>query len=230
MICPVCHADSAVTEKNYGALYTCPSCQAVYFINFDGQPEYGEMGEYAPQETSMEVADPSPGTDLSEAFSQNSVSGGSDISLATDFSSPTAAFENNIHLTNDHDLAGQMVPGDSIETVNPFSNLNESSFAEPVSTFSEVAQNITDFGNQDVQIAGLSYDLKISGLDTHELRELFKEAINDSRFGWESADLMRTIRNGEVEIIKLNPVQAYILAKRLQFVDIERKWIQNALD
>ena len=40
MDCPSCHNDVPVTESNYGALYTCAKCQAMYFINFDGRPEY----------------------------------------------------------------------------------------------------------------------------------------------------------------------------------------------
>ena len=43
MICPNCQKDQKVGEQNYGALYTCPSCQAVYFINFDGAPEFGDV-------------------------------------------------------------------------------------------------------------------------------------------------------------------------------------------
>lgn len=40
MDCPSCHNDVPVTEANFGALYTCSKCQAVYFINFDGRPEF----------------------------------------------------------------------------------------------------------------------------------------------------------------------------------------------
>ena len=43
MICPNCQKDVAISEQLYGALYTCGSCQAVYFINFEGQPEFGEV-------------------------------------------------------------------------------------------------------------------------------------------------------------------------------------------
>lgn len=222
MICPGCQTDSAVAEKNYGALYTCPSCQAVYFINFDGQPEYGEMTEQAPTDVTAETSDAAP----SAPHFENIEPGDSDQLQRDDFSVPAESVENINNLTND------AVTSEDFGSVNPFANLSEQTSleSEASSDFNQAAQSIADFGNQDVQIAGLNYNLKISGLDTQELRELFKEAIDDSRFGWDASDLMRTVRNGEVEIIKLNPVQAYILAKRLQFVDVERRWIQNAMD
>jgi hypothetical protein len=54
MDCPSCHKDVPVTESNYGALYTCATCQAVYFINFDGQPEF----ENAPSDISNAPVSP----------------------------------------------------------------------------------------------------------------------------------------------------------------------------
>ena len=43
MDCPSCHNNVSITEANYGALYTCSKCQAVYFINFDGRPEFDHL-------------------------------------------------------------------------------------------------------------------------------------------------------------------------------------------
>ena len=43
MICPNCQVDVAISEQLYGGLYTCGSCQAAYFISFEGQPEFGEV-------------------------------------------------------------------------------------------------------------------------------------------------------------------------------------------
>lgn len=215
MICPGCQTDRDVTEKNYGALYTCPECQAVYFINFDGQPEYGDMSEQAPgSESESEPLNLSPMDNVSPVEAAESPPNETYLPMEEN----GAVFED-------------------ISSVNPFANMGESNKqsqiesdgAESVPAFNQIAQNITDFGNQDVQIAAFNYNLKISGLDTQELRALFKEAIDDSRFGWDATDLMRTIKNGEIEIIKLNPVQAYVLAKRLQFVDIEKMWVQNEM-
>jgi hypothetical protein len=185
MICPNCQKDQNVTENSYGALYTCKSCQAVYFINFEGQPEFSnEEIPAAIEPSSLEEA---PASDLMAPliqFNQNA------------FSTDPVTFENLDHASN---------------------------------SFSDAAKDISDYGNTETQIAHLNYDLKITGLDTAEMMRLLKEAIEDSRFGWDAHEIMRMIKRGEVQFEKLNPVKAYILAKRLQFLDVEKIWKQNAV-
>ena len=57
----------------------------------------------------------------------------------------------------------------------------------------------------------------------------FREIIEDPRFGWDANELLRGVKNGRIKFEKLNPVKAFILAKRLQFLDIEKNWKQNAI-
>lgn len=189
MICPNCHNDQSVTEQNYGALYTCKACQAVYFLNFDGQPLFDDQiqTDTLPDELNEppQLA-PEP---LCETAANSSI----------DFNEPLTSFETN------------------------------SAPVEVASAFSEVAKDISDYGNTETQIAHLNYDLRIKGLDTAEMMALLKEAIEDSRFGWDANELMRTIKHGELQFLQLNPVKAYILAKRLQFMDVEKIWKQNAV-
>lgn len=210
MICPSCHNDQVVTEHQYGALYTCKSCQAVYFISFDGNPEFGEVQAYEPEALSEALpTDTLPPTNLPEFVAD----------LVNEFQSP---------LQNEGD------------PMQPLVQFNQNEFAVPESTdletpaisfnqFSDVAKDISDYGNTETQIAHLNYDLRIKGLDTAEMMSSLKEVIEDSRFGWDSNELMRTIKHGEISFEKLNPVKAYILAKRLQFLDVEKIWKQNAV-
>jgi hypothetical protein len=100
--------------------------------------------------------------------------------------------------------------------------------AEP-SAFSNIAQEISDFGNTDSQLASMNYDLVVSGIDNQQTKTLFKEAIEDSKFAWDSFEIMKSLKNGRVEFTKLSPAKAYLLAKRLQFLDIEKSWKQNVL-
>ncbi len=37
--CPKCHSSVEIPEQNFGTLFTCPACQAVYFVGWDGVPE-----------------------------------------------------------------------------------------------------------------------------------------------------------------------------------------------
>jgi len=37
--CPKCFSGIEISSQFFGGLFTCPQCQAVYFIGFDGVPE-----------------------------------------------------------------------------------------------------------------------------------------------------------------------------------------------
>ena len=274
MICPNCQNEQAIGEQHYGALYTCSSCQAVYFINFEGQPEYSndipetisaeqlqgpaEPAAASPAEqmpplsmpdqnmTGLEPAAhdlnqlPPQEMSLGQDFNSNQMS----QDLASPISEPVPTAEaplaaDNISMEPAIEQeqpvsppAVEMPPMDlSNPDVNPF---EAAAAAQPVApakpkTFSDIAGEISDFGNTEVQLAGLNYDLKITGIDTQETMKLFIEAIQDSKFGWDHNEIIKTVKNGAVEFTKLSPVKAYILAKRIQFLDIEKHWKQNVM-
>jgi len=153
--CPNCNNEVEVLERNYGALFTCPKCQAVYFVNFDGTAEFSTETYQAP------------------------------------------VIESGQHTE---------------------------------SAFQGIAQDISDFGNSEVQISALHYSLEVSGLDSKEDISEFQECISDSRFGWDVTELMKKINNGRITLEKLNPVQAFVLNKRIHFLELELKWKQHVLE
>lgn len=155
---------------------------AVYFINFDGVPEFGDMS------LPLDSADKPPIVEP-----------------------PVENFENNLISLPDMN---------SIETP-------EALMPEVISDFSLAAQEIMDYGNQEEVIAQISYDLLIKGLDTKEVKQSFKEAIDDSKFAWLTEDMMSQIKNGEFSLKNLNPIKAFVLAYRIQFLDLEIEWKQN---
>lgn len=148
-------------------MYTCPKCQAVYFIDIAGQPEFGDMTLSIPEQ-------------------------------------PLSIDENP-------------VIADYYTAEEP----------NQVSEFSKTALEITDFANQDNTISALTYDLKISGLDTKETMLLFREAVTDLKFGWIAQEIFATVKDGTCQFKDLNPLQAYVLAKRIQFLDLDMEWKQN---
>ncbi len=168
-------------------MYTCPLCQAVYFVNFEGQAEFSENVEsdFFSDAVVDEIASADP--------------------VLESFVNPMAAFEH--------------APLFEAEKEEAFKH----------SEFSQVASEITDFGNSDAQIASLNYDVEIAGLDSKEEVLAFREAIDDIRFGWEIVEMMKRLHHGIVKIEKLNPVQAFILSKRIRFLKAEVKWKQNVL-
>lgn len=231
MICPNCQVNAAITEQHYGALYTCNSCRAVYFINFEGQPEFGDVTEEVVEEAVEQVIEaPAVDTPMDRPV---------DMPVETTLDNAAENFIENpaeapLEASNEAGFEAALEPLiDSVDVVNFENNFDLPKVETPIDDFSnnsfaDAAKEISDFGNTEAQIASLSYDLKISGIDTQETKRLFLEAIEDSKFGWDANEIMRSIKNGQVEFLKLNPVKAFILAKRLQFLDMEKQWKQNA--
>lgn len=247
MICPNCQSDVAVAEKDFGALFNCPKCQTAYFLNFDGAPEYSN-------EPPPDLSFPQDSTPSSEPLA--AIESADFQEVVPSFEQPASTnqdfptFENNdfASFNTDGDSGGLNLSSDlegglniepnigSNSDANSFTSneaagvgsLLDSSFGE--SAFSNVASDISNFGNSETQITSLNYDLKISGLDTREDLLAFKEMIEDSRFAWDVSDIMKQIKGGSLFLPRLNPVQAYILAKRLHFLDLEMKWKQNVLE
>ncbi|MBC7421524.1 MAG: hypothetical protein H7328_12425 [Bdellovibrio sp.] len=224
MICPNCQTDVKITEQNYGSLYTCVACQAAYFINFDGHPEFGNMN--VPEESMNDSTAPTaPDLNLNDY-------GESNVEPIVEFNQNEFAvvepIQDNIDAPELSSLGNSGLQENLFETLQNIP-LDQPEHVQAFGSFSDAAKDISDFGNSETQVASLNYDLKISGLDTVEILTLFKESIDDSRFGWETNELMRSIKNGEIYLEKLNPVKAYILSKRLQFLDVEKKWKQNVL-
>lgn len=257
MICPNCQINAVISEQLYGALYTCGGCQAVYFINFEGQPEFGEVPSgilsdiisepslsesIAAENIAPESANLLPESSLQAP--QEAESFESSLEPLVD-SVDMVSFDNKLDDQFNSQISEQNLQTDTSENQNiempamDFSNTELNPFeqqqpevnseAQQPNSFTNVAKEISDFGNAEVQLSGLNYDLNITGLDTQETMRLFKEAIEDSKLGWNANELLSTIKNGQIKFERLNPVKAYILAKRLQFLDIEKHWKQNAM-
>lgn len=240
MICPSCQKEQKVTEQNYGALFTCPTCQAVYFVNFDGRPEFGEMSaedmNIEPEPAQHTVLAAAERTQIHDAattighsnYNQNTniqpiETAGFEPQSEADVAEPFAAYDNS--------LMNSFQSQPEEDSPNPFQPTAKTTPSSPASSnvFADIAQEISDFGNADTQLSSLNYDLHVSGIDTAETKNLFQEAIEDSKFAWDSVEIMKSIKNGKVVVRRITPVKAYLLAKRIQFLDIEKVWKQNVL-
>lgn len=220
MICPQCTNEVPVTEAQYLSMYTCPKCQAVYFIDIAGQPEFGDMSAQMPIE---EPAVEQNNSDFSSSDAVNNFSSDISSDLAAEVASEfDNQFDKQMPQQPDVDFVNQLS-----SDANPFEMSSNEISSNSTSSFGQAASEITDFANQDNSISALSYDLLITGLDSKETTALFKEAVEDSKFGWVTQDIFSQIKNGQYEFKNLNAVQAYVLAKRIQFLDIEMQWKQN---
>jgi hypothetical protein len=220
VICPQCSNEVPVTEAQFLSMYTCPKCQAVYFIDIVGQPEFGDMSLPIPENPILPV-DPSVEGETVES---------------PQFAQPEyTPMDSSLGVVPDNQLQttelNEVVTHGSLESMSTELTSDQNPFAipeaSPFSDFNSTAMEITDFANQDNTIAAISYDLKISGLDTKETMLMFREAVDDSKFGWIPQEIFSMIENGQCEIKNLNPIQAFVLAKRIQFLDLEMDWKQN---
>jgi hypothetical protein len=222
--CPQCKNDVPLTEAQFGALYSCPKCMAVYFVGFDGQPEYGSMDlplvetieDSFMSDLNLNPIEDIPSIDIPvktfESFSE---------SLPPEFA------EVDVNASHDFnaEALSEPIPVRAYESATPALRAEKS---RPVSTtFAAAAQEIADYGNQEEVISSISYDVKIQGLDSKEVMLLFKESIEDSKFAWLTQDILGQIKNGEVTLRNLNPIQAFVLASRIQFLDLDIEWKQN---
>lgn len=250
MICPNCQISTVVDERNYGALYTCAACSSVYFLNFEGNPEYGDMEIAAPLvEEVAPIAEIPAQDNPSDPFALPQENNMDSFSNPTEIPPTDNSYAMPIDQSME-DFSQQMPPLEEQpqieeapmaayepavappQVVKPPPTKATKPVAKPVkqmNNFSDVAKDLADFGNSETQVAGLNYDLTISGLDTIEINKLFKEAIDDVRLGWDVNEMMRSVKNGMVHFERLNPAKAFILAKRIQFLDIEKTWTQNVL-
>lgn len=238
MQCPNCQNEVTVKDKDIGALFTCPKCRSVYFINFDGTPDYSQVQQPSTEELAKLQS-------LPEKKSKKKPDAKAE---EPEQSEPTAepVAEEPLVEPPVEPMAFEPIPeaplpiealpteAPSIENFSYESTSAEQSFSSKVTSvipqnFEQMVSEIEAFGNQQTTVAGLAYDLEIVGLDSKESQSLLKEAINDLRFGWHVEDIIREMKTGTCRFKDLTPVQAFVLARRIQFIDVEMKWTQNVI-
>jgi hypothetical protein len=92
--------------------------------------------------------------------------------------------------------------------------------------------DIAKFGNSGASSGrdgSLRYNLFITGIDTVDVREAFREAITDRKLVWDIDQILRSLKNGEVLIPNVTPPKAFILISRLRNVPVQVRWEQYAL-
>jgi len=93
-------------------------------------------------------------------------------------------------------------------------------------------KNIEDYGNSEISNAFEGfylYDLWISDIDSADVRGKIEEVLQDKRFAFDSARLMKSLQDGCLKISKINPVKASQLLKNLQDLPVKIEWKQNAI-
>jgi hypothetical protein len=191
--CPQCHSAIEISDQHFGTIFTCPMCQAVFFIGWDGQPEAPQMSESSPApEPQVPIDSPLPPTSEVES---------------------SAAVMANPAWDQPLDLGAEAIAPPPVLSVDSSSNF----------------QDVVEFGNSPQMEGPLTYTIFIQGIEIADTREKLREALSDSRLGWDATDLIRKISNGSLMLADLSPAKASVVINRIKYLPIEVTWRQNLL-
>ena len=235
-------------------MVTCPSCGSIVFIDMDGMAHFGAEEALAHEPTQHSavrtpelpatLAEPEP-FEMDQSFFETSPEPEPqpEPAAASDFS-----FEPMAEAEPVHDLAPahepEPDPEPEPEPLTEGSELNmdamlgyEQPGEVPAVEPDEMGQpgdplGLNAYANSEISQAKdglLSFQLLISGIDSKELRESLREALQDSRFGWTAATLMSKIRKGVLRIDNISSVKTSILVNRIKRLPIQIRWEQHAI-
>ncbi|WP_246845227.1 hypothetical protein [Bdellovibrio sp. NC01] len=89
--------------------------------------------------------------------------------------------------------------------------------------------DVTDFANADTTAGPLTYVVIIDGIESSQLLYQLKEAMTDSRFGWDVNELLTQVGGGRLVIPGLNPAKASVLIGRIKYLPFKISWRQDVL-
>lgn len=245
--CPLCAAK--ITE-DFG-LIECPNCSAQLIVHMDGRVEYSggkEMLEPLPEEEAAPDA-----FEHSKEKEEDFLFGDApqefeplvtQVQAQAIFEEPAADIGEQ---AGDEGLFGDNEPTEAYQPEpepEPAPAPTPKAVRPPppppprpqepivVPEGSADLSDIARFGNSDassLRDGTLRYNLLISGIDTADVREAFREAITDRKLVWDTDAILRSLKNGEVRIQGVTPPKAYILISRLRNLPIHVFWEQYGI-
>lgn len=219
--CPVCNGHVA---DDFG-LMECENCGAQLIVHVDGRVEYSGNREVSQSNVAAGALSEIP--ELPENLTPE----------------PAALPESPLDDLFEHDpaapeelpaeLGGEVAPEkmfdgnehDSLDEAPPMYQQGPPANSPDLSDLAAFA-NSSESGGRE---GPLRYNLAVSGIDTSDVREAFREAITDRKFMWDTDQILRSIRHGEVRIANVAPGKAYMLINRLRNLPVRVKWEQHAI-
>jgi hypothetical protein len=140
------------------------------------------------------------------------------------------------YLTNDDSnpigLIDNSIENNFVDIPSTFSNIQEEDEAavEMLEEADEEPVNITQFANSEdsnLEEGEYLYDIKISRIDSKELRDELKAVLQDEKLKLNFHEYIRKIKDGKVTIANLNPIKAKRIIEQLQYLDLQLHWSQK---
>jgi hypothetical protein len=176
-------------------------------------PSYGSEAEFSDKGSS-------------EAYSADeSLNSGSSMRQASE-AEPNAANSQEQWSQNE-----EPSPASSAEPEVNLFDMADSPANAPVPAFGpgDDPLNLNSFSNSEESQArdGLyHFRLILEGIDSKEMKELIREALQDSRFAWDVERLMTSLKKGRLVIDRMAPVKASVLVQRCKGLPIQIRWEQ----
>lgn len=89
--------------------------------------------------------------------------------------------------------------------------------------------DVTDFANADTTAGPLTYAVIIEGIESSHLLMQLKEAMTDSRFGWDVVEILNHVGGGRLILRGLSPAKASVLINRIKYLPFKISWRQDVL-
>lgn len=256
--CPQCHRQIEISEVNYGTLFNCPLCSAVYFVGWDGQPELAPTAE----EMAAENVEATPSV-FEEAVVETEMA-----FMPIENSHQETIIDNSAYEAQNYETLSEPIAEQAFQTGESYQSTEapensetlDSSLTSQEEGFSggdEVQnsedqpydfnqrldeaptpsstadtpdfQEVSDFANAEQETGGMTYSLTISGIDSGKIYGDLRDALTDSRFGWDTLALMKSIREGSMTIRGLNPAKIYVVVSRVKYLSVKLSWRQDVL-
>lgn len=100
---------------------------------------------------------------------------------------------------------------------------------QPIDSDPSNLSDIAEFANSNEVTSGLSYSITIDGIENFALVKALREAMEDSKFGWDTNGLLESIQGGRLVVKRLSPVKASIFIGRIKYLPLTISWKQEVL-
>ncbi len=215
---PTCPKCAYELKDDYG-MVTCPGCGSIVFVDLEGNANVASDASPQHESSSLSsVPEPFAAPEMAPSASTDGGPGdpsASEPDLGPD-SGPESGMDMNAFLGYTPEQAA--LPSDA------GSPLSQSDPNDPL--------GISAYSNSELSTAKngpLVVTLIISGIDAKDLRDEIRQALQDSRFGWDTAALMSGIKGGTLRIEQVSPVKATVIINRIKNLSVRIRWEQNAI-
>lgn len=216
--CPSCQNPIEILDQHKGTLFTCPHCSAVYFVDWNGVPEqpnneleFRENSQDSNLDLEPIIESPQPNSGNPESHFEEVADFSNEALNVDQFVSETEPIESPE--ASNYDLS-QSLDQIAIDESDPVTN--QSNFSD-----------VTQYANSNSLTGSITYTITIDGVETNTLIAQLREAMTDSRFGWDVDSLLDSLKKDRLILKSISPAKASVLISRIKYLPLKISWRQD---